>query len=163
MGSNVSMIVAMAEDGTIGDNNKIPWRISEDFKYFKKITLGKPIIMGRKTWESLPKKPLPKRDNIVISRDWSYKAEGAITFTTLTSAIISQSFKHDEIVIIGGSQIYTRAIKDNMINKIYLTRIYDKFDGDTKFPIELLSNWKLTKGEIQGDETKFSFDIYEKI
>lgn len=132
---SLSLIVAMSQNRVIGKNNKLPWHLPEDLKQFKKITMGHPIIMGRKTFESIGK-PLPGRENIVITRDSSYRAEGIRVTHSLQEAI--QSFKvQDELFVIGGADIFKIALP--FAHKIYLTLIAKNIEGDTFFP-EL--NWK---------------------
>lgn len=158
------MIAAMAENGVIGANNGIPWHIPEDFKYFRQVTLGCPVIMGRKTWESLPKKPLPKRENIVISRREGYEVCGAHLRRDIWNAVdLAKKFNSKELFIIGGEQIYRLALDTKLVDKIYLTRIYKEFQGDSYFPISYLDGWKEIKGVRLGDDDiEYSFDVYER-
>lgn len=107
--SRITLIAACAADGCIGINNSMPWHLPEDFAFFKAYTTGKPVIMGRKTWESLPKKPLPGRRNIVISRDAAYAADGAETAPSLEAAL-AMCAAEPETVVIGGMQIYRLAM-----------------------------------------------------
>jgi len=105
------LIVARAENGVIGKDNDLPWRLSDDLKHFKATTKGCPVVMGRKTWESLPKRPLPGRDNIVLSRDGQYMAEGARVFTSIEAAIetarsLARMAGMTEVFVTGGSAIY---------------------------------------------------------
>ncbi len=134
----VSIHVAIAENGVIGREGGLPWRLSTDMKRFKADTMGKPIVMGRKTWESFPRKPLPGRLNIVVTRDLRYKAEGAevapsleaaITLATVRSRCVSGA---DEICIIGGGQIYELALP--LADRLHVTQVLAEFDGDTRFP-----------------------------
>src|SRR5580693_6453368 len=127
--SIVTLVVAIADNGVIGDHGKIPWRISDDMKHFKALTLGKPSIMGRKTWDSLPKKPLPGRTNIVVTRDRAFAADGAVVVHSLDEALARAAAENpSEIVIAGGADIYD-ALRD-CANRIYLTEIHAAFDGD---------------------------------
>ena len=145
----ISLIVAAANNNCIGINNTMPWYIPEDFKHFKNITMGKPCIMGRKTYESILEKlgkPLPGRTSIVISRS-GYSHVGAISATSLEDALnIAAKEKSDEVIIIGGAQIYKQAIEKNLANKIYLTRVHQSPDGDAFFP-ELDDSWIEIKKE----------------
>lgn len=142
MNPTISIIAAISENRVIGNNNKLLWHIPEDFARFKKITLNHPVIMGRKTYESIGK-PLPDRTNIIITRDENYKTEGCLVVHSLEEAIRlakeSPSFAESdsamagkEIFIIGGGQIYQQAI--NIADKLYLTVIKKEFAGDTYFP-----------------------------
>lgn len=159
----VSLIAAMSSNFVIGSSNTIPWHIPEDFRYFKRTTSGCPIIMGRKTWESLPKKPLPNRTNYVISRDVGYNAPGATVYKTIDNALFDAELESpEEVFIIGGEQTYRYALEKNIVSKAYITRIYEEFDGDTYFPVGLLTEWQYKRGEIKGEDIKYSFDIYER-
>jgi dihydrofolate reductase len=129
----ISIIVAASENNVIGRENDIPWHLPDDLKYFRKKTSGHPIIMGRKTFESLPNGALPKRTNIVVSRDGSYKAEGAQVASTLGEAIMyAQKDEKDEIFIIGGAEIYKHAMP--LANYLYFTRVHAWIKGDKEFP-----------------------------
>lgn len=126
----ISLIAAMANNRVIGKDNQMPWHLPADLGHFKAITLGKPIIMGRKTYESIGR-PLPGRKNIVISRDKSYKLEGCETASSLEEAITLVS-EAEEIMIIGGGNLYAQALPH--ADKLYLTFIDLDVDGDTRFP-----------------------------
>lgn len=131
------MIAALGErTRAIGKNNDLLWHIPEDAKHFKDITMGHPVIMGRRTWESIPEKyrPLPGRTNIVVSRDDAYQAAGGIVVTTLDEALAkaSEAPGADEIFIVGGGQIYREALP--RADRLYLTLIDDDAEGDTFFP-----------------------------
>ncbi|MDG1021544.1 MAG: type 3 dihydrofolate reductase [Emcibacteraceae bacterium] len=130
----VSLIVAAATNNTIGKDNDMPWKISSDLKYFKKVTMNKPVIMGRKTFESIGK-PLPGRANIVITRDTTFTQEGVITAHSLEMALDVAHGMADvkkEIMIIGGAQIYALTLP--IADRLYLTRIHADIDGDAHFP-----------------------------
>jgi dihydrofolate reductase len=126
----LSLIVAMAENRTIGLNKEMPWHLSADLKKFKKITMGHPIIMGRKTFESIGK-PLPGRKNIIISRNSNYLQEGCEVFNSLDSALESCS-KEEEIFVIGGATLYESILEKS--DRLYITEIKKSFAGDTWFP-----------------------------
>ncbi len=132
----LSLIVAMAENGVIGKDNKLPWHISEDLKRFKKITMGHPIIMGRKTFESISK-PLPGRQNIVISRDGAYHAEGATVAHSLAEALASCPPGAGEKFVIGGAAVFSEAFP--LADRLYLTLIHRAVPGNVFFPEP---NWK---------------------
>lgn len=126
--SVVSLVVAMADNGVIGKQGALPWRIPEDMRHFKALTIGKPCIMGRKTWNSLPKKPLPGRDNIVVTRDRTFQAEGAIVVHTIDDAV-ARADRAEEICVIGGAEIYKAALP--RATRIHLTEVHSPFAGDT--------------------------------
>ncbi len=133
----ISLIVAMASNRVIGANNKMPWHLSADLKRFKKITMGSPILMGRKTHESIGK-ALPGRTNIVISRNSNYQAEGCQVYSDIVSAL--ENFPEcQEIFVIGGSSLYEAMLPK--ADSIYLTQIHQPFSGDTYFPEIDLNNW----------------------
>lgn len=131
--AKLSLIVAMTESRVIGVNNHLPWNIPEDLKRFKQITLGHPIVMGRKTFESIGK-PLPKRTNIVITRDKSYRVEGAAVCHSFEEALdwARKAEGAEEVFAIGGSEIFKLAIP--LAWRIYLTEVKWPFEGDTFFP-----------------------------
>jgi dihydrofolate reductase len=155
----VSMIAAMAHGRIIGKDNNMPWKLPEDLAYFKKMTLGKTVIMGRRTFESLPGE-LIDRFNIVISRDMTDKADGALRFNSISLAInYIQEFGMDngkEIMIIGGGKIYKEAI--NIADKLYLTHIDLKVDGDTTFP-EYESKFILINEDKQTSKSGLDFNF----
>jgi len=129
----IALVVAVAENGVIGKDGKLPWRIPEDMKWFKERTLGKPCVMGRKTWESLPKRPLPGRTNIVVTRERSYLADGAVVVHTLEAALdVAAGEGAGEIMVIGGADLYRAALP--LARRIYLTSVHGAVDGDTLFP-----------------------------
>lgn len=139
----VALIVAVAENGVIGKEGRLPWRISEDMKWFKEKTLGKPSVMGRKTWESLPKRPLPGRTSIVVTRERNYKAEGGVVAHSLDEALaIAAREAAPEIMILGGAEIYRAALPK--AGRIYLTSVHGEFDGDTHFPAIERRDWSET-------------------
>ncbi len=136
----VVLVVAVAANGVIGQGGRIPWRIPEDMRHFKAVTMGKPVVMGRKTWESLPKKPLPGRTNIVVTRDRNFHASGAIAVHTLEEALArAAAEKPEEIAVIGGAEIYAAALPHAC--RIYLTEIGKPFQGDAHFRFDR-SRWK---------------------
>lgn len=160
----VSIIVARAKNGVIGRAGDMPWRLSSDLKNFKAITTGKPIIMGRKTFESLPRL-LPGRTHIVISRDKSFNANGAMVFSRLDVAIaaakaVAIKDGQDEVCIIGGGEIYKLALA--VCDKIYLTEVDCEIDGDTYFPELNPNDWHKTQTQkfekTDKDDYEFSLD-----
>lgn len=139
----ITIIAAMSENFAIGRNNQLLWHISEDLKRFKRLTTGKPVIMGRKTWESIGK-ALPNRPNIVITRQAGYVAVGAAVFSSLTAALESLT-QADDIMIIGGGEIYTQALP--LAQTLELTRVLETAEGDTDFPKFTEMDWQLKTHE----------------
>lgn len=140
----IAFIVAVAENGVIGRGGTLPWHVPSDLKTFKRLTLGKPVIMGRKTYVSIGK-PLPGRDNIVVTRDAGFNAEGVEVAATIDEALAIARRKAaergvDEIMVIGGAQIYAASL--SMADRIYLTRIHARPDGDATFPEPDPSVWR---------------------
>jgi len=161
----LALIVAVAENGVIGKGGNLPWRIPEDMRWFKEKTLGKPCIMGRKTWESLPKKPLTGRTNIVVTRGESFTAEGAIVAPTLDHALAAALGEGPgEIMIIGGAEIYRATLPK--ADRIYLTRVHSEFEGDAFFPKIDRDEWVETVvGEYPSSPERpigYSFIILDK-
>ncbi len=158
----ISIIVAVSENGAIGKNNELLWRLSEDLKFFKRRTSGHAIIMGRKTFDSIGK-PLPNRLNIVISRSTDLKIDGCEIANSLEKAIeiAKNKSEKDEIFIIGGEKIYNLSV--NLVNKIYLTKVKIKIDGDAFFDISLFEKWKIvSKIDFKNDEkNEYDFEILE--
>lgn len=129
----ISLVVAVAENGVIGRDGGMPWRLSTDMKRFKATTMGKPVVMGRKTWESFPKRPLPGRHNIVITRDPAYAAEGASVVASLEAALaLARAEGAKETCVIGGGEIYAAALP--LADILDVTHILAEIDGDTRFP-----------------------------
>lgn len=158
----VSIIVAIAQNGTIGDKNSLLWHIKEDMRFFRTTTSGHPVIMGRKTFESLGSKPLPKRTNIVITRA-DREFEGALTAHSLEEAI-RMAGDDPEIFIMGGAQIYREAL--NVADRMYITHVERDYEGDTSFPEIDYSQWRLVdvvrheRGEEY--ESPFEFRTYDR-
>jgi dihydrofolate reductase len=132
----ISIIAALGKARAIGSGNELLWQIPDDMKRFKELTMGHPVIMGRKTWDSLPEKfrPLPGRTNIVVTRQASYDAPGAIVADSLQDALAAAASASggEEIFIIGGAQLYAETLP--VVNKLYLTLIEDEKEGDAYFP-----------------------------
>ncbi len=159
--STVSLVVAMADNGVIGKGGCLPWRISDDMRRFKALTLGKPCIMGRKTWESLPRKPLPGRLNIVVTRDAGYRAEGAVVVHSLDEAM-ARAAGADEICVIGGAELYRAAL--SRADLIHLTQVHGDIEGDTRMPLFDRIEWRETAREdhIAPDGLRFSYVTLER-
>jgi len=137
----LSLIVAAAENGVIGKDNQLLWRLPDDLKRFKQLTLGHPIIMGRKTFESIGQ-PLPGRTSIVITRSSSYEAEGIEVVDSLEKAINkARQQGTGEAFIIGGGEVYREALAGNQVSKIHLTRVQTEIGGDTFFRIPREEDW----------------------
>ncbi|CAH1583966.1 type 3 dihydrofolate reductase [Vibrio owensii] len=157
----ISMIAAMADNRIIGKDNQMPWHLPADFAWFKRCTMGKPVVMGRKTYESIGR-PLPGRLNIVISRDASLSIEGVTTVTSIEQAL-EIAGEVEEVMIIGGGAIYAACLP--MANKLYVTHIEAEIDGDTQFP-DWGSEFKETYSEAyQADEKNaynMRFTVLEK-
>jgi len=157
----LSIIVAVSENGVIGLNNQLIWRLPDDLKRFKKLTLGHPMIMGRKTFESIGK-PLPGRQSIVITRDHEFTFEGAIVVHSLEEAIDeAQKLDQDEGFIIGGGDIYRQA--QTFCDKLYITEVHTHTEGDTFFHIENCELWKETDRIHHENDEKhaLSFDFVD--
>ena len=135
----ITLIAAVAENGCIGVDNDMPWHIPEDFAFFKQYTLGKPVIMGRKTWESLPKKPLPGRRNIVITRQPDYRAEGAELADSIQTAL-QLCAGEAEMMIMGGAQIYAQAMP--LATDLRITEVKLNVAGDAFFPPIEPEQWR---------------------
>ena len=160
----LSFIVAASENNVIGKDNKLPWTLPTDMKYFKNITWAMPVIMGRKSFESLGK-PLPGRTNIVVTRNKDWKADGVEVAQSIDKAItLATQLDVKEIFIIGGAQIFQSALPS--AGKIYLTRVHANFDGDAFFPEIKQEEWKLTSNrDCEADEKNpyaVSFQIWER-
>jgi dihydrofolate reductase len=153
---DIIIIAAMSENRVIGRNNALPWSLKADMEHFKKLTLGWPCIMGRKTWESLPKRPLPGRPNIVISRSLS-GVTGAKVFPSLKDAV-GHCTEYEKVFICGGASVYAEAL--GIADRIELTVIHNQYEGDAFFPEIDNSGWKITNTE---DFDGFSFISYSKI
>jgi dihydrofolate reductase len=150
----ISLIVAMASNRVIGLNNQMPWHLSADLKRFKKITLGFPIVMGRKTHESIGK-PLPGRTNIVISRNPTYKPEGCLVVNSIESALKAGCQDAENIFVIGGSTLYEELLP--VAGTLYITQINKKFEGDTFFPKIDAHQWAEAEREDIDDDPKVAF------
>lgn len=164
----ISMIAAVAENNAIGINNKMPWYLPGDLRYFKAVTMGKPIIMGRKTFDSL-RKPLPGRTNIVITRDDDWHHEGVKVVHSLDEALalaedIALINGNDEVMVIGGAQIYKQAL--DKADRLYLTKVYQSFEGDAFFPDINESNWLETaRQDMQSEDEEpltFSYLVLDR-
>jgi dihydrofolate reductase len=164
----LSLIAALGENRVIGVDNSMPWHLPGDFKYFKATTLGKPIIMGRKTWDSLGR-PLPGRLNIVVSRQADLRLEGAEVYPSLEAAVarakewaLEQGVT--ELMLIGGAQLYAQGLEQ--ADRLYLTRVALSPEGDAWFPEFDLNQWQLVSNvpnPAQGDKPAYSFEVWERV
>ena len=142
----VRLVVAVTENGVIGRDGAMPWRLSTDMKRFKATTMGKPVVMGRKTWESFPKRPLPGRHNIVITRDPAYAADGASVAASLEAALaLARADGAPEACVIGGGEIYAAALP--LADSLDVTHILAQIDGDTRFPAIDPAVWRAVSSE----------------
>ena len=159
----LSIIVAAAANGVIGRDNQLPWHLPADLRHFKQTTMGKPILMGRKTWESIGR-PLPGRTNIVITRDSDYSAAGCVVVNSIDAAMEAAG-SEDEIMVIGGAELYRQVLPRT--DSVYLTRIHEDFEGDTVFPELNTSEWReVERADQQPDENNphdYSFIRLDRI
>lgn len=147
----ISIIVAVAKNGAIGKNNDLLWHISDDLKRFKAITSEHTVVMGTKTYESLPFKPLPKRENIVITRNKDLHLEGCTMANSVEEIVTKYASSEEEVFVIGGANIYEQFLP--YANKLYITWVYEDFDGDVFFPSIDESIWKISeKSDVLHDK-----------
>ncbi|MCC6384646.1 MAG: dihydrofolate reductase [Bacteroidia bacterium] len=158
----VSIIVAADQNNGIGKENQLPWHLPADLKRFKNITMGHPILMGRKTFESIGK-PLYGRINIVITRNKNFLTEGVIVFNSIETAL--KQFSNEEVFITGGEEIFRQSMQ--LADKIYLTRVFATFDTDTFFPEIDETQWEIIKTEQHESDEKnpyrYAFIDYQRI
>ncbi len=153
----LSIIVAYADQGVIGEGNKLLWHLPDDLKNFKRITMGHYIIMGRKTWDSIGK-PLPGRTNVVITRNSELTLENVLIFHSLDEIIgYAKKTKQEEIFIIGGEQIYRLAFP--LADKLYITRVYGSFKGDAYFPEINLDQWSVDSSTFHTRDEIHPYDF----
>lgn len=164
----LTLVVAAARNGVIGCEGKLPWRLSSDMKRFKSATMGKPVLMGRKTWESLPKRPLPGRQNLVLTRDGSYAAEGARVYTDLAAMLaagraMAQASGAEEVCVIGGAHLYQMTLP--LADRIMLTDVNIEPNGDARFDLDL-TRWREVSREHVGrgpnDDADFTVSVLER-
>lgn len=164
----IAMIAAVAENGVIGDGQTIPWRIPSDMAYFKQSTLGKPIIMGRKQYETVGR-PLPGRTNIVVTRQQGFKAEGMLVYADVQAALqhaqeIAQAGGAEEVMIIGGGEIYRQFLP--LANRLYISHVDLAPRGDVHFPLISETDWTVVDlPEVQPhpkDEATYRVKVYER-
>jgi dihydrofolate reductase len=162
--------IARARNGVIGQAGGLPWRLKGDLAIFRAVTMGKPVIMGRKTWESLPKKPLPGRTNIVLSRDGSFEAKGAVVCEDFSEAVqIAREQAHedgcDEVCVIGGASLFELALR--RAERLYLTEVEAEVDGDVRLAPFDESRWREVRREAhpasEQDQYPFTFRVLERL
>ncbi|MEJ0087123.1 MAG: type 3 dihydrofolate reductase [Pseudomonadota bacterium] len=158
----ITLIVAVADSGVIGRNNTLPWHLPEDLKRFKRLTLGKPIVMGRKTFESIGK-PLPGRRNIVLTREPNYRREG-VTVVHDADAALRAAGEAGEVMIIGGSDLFRLFMP--RADRIHLTRVHADIEGDVRWPALDEREWSVTGRETHAADDRhahaMSFEVWEK-
>jgi dihydrofolate reductase len=164
--SRIVFVVAVARNGVIGRHGELPWRISSDLKRFRATTMGKPVIMGRKTWESLPRRPLPGRRNIVITRDREYHADGAVVVASIDEALRhARKIESDEICVIGGSEIFRQMLP--LADRLYLTEVDLEPEGDVFFPPIDAETWRETSRETharaEDDDAGFILRVLDRV
>jgi len=157
----VSLIVAVAKNNAIGKNNDLLWHLPADMKHFKQLTSGHCVLMGRKNFESIPEKfrPLPNRTNIIITRNKDLQIENCKVFNSIKEGIeFAKSTGEQELFIIGGGEIYRESLEQNLIRKIYLTRVHQSFEADTFFPELDENKWKVLSEIFLVKDEKNPFD-----
>lgn len=159
----VSLVAALAENHVIGQDGDLPWHLPEDLKFFKRLTTGHPVVMGRKTFLEVGA-PLPHRTNVVITRSANFRAEGVRIAGSLDEALDPWRATDEEVFVVGGGEIYRLALP--RADRLYLTRIHGTVDGDTFFPPFDLSQWHLVSSEAHPADTRhaypFTFERYER-
>ena len=168
MNMKLSLIVALAQNGCIGINNKLPWYLPEDLKYFRRLTTGNIVIMGRKTYDSIGGKPLPNRQNIVISRNTDFQAEGVKVVASIDDALkvaesIAEISDTQEAFIMGGAQIYEQSLP--LAQRLYITEVKKTVTGDAFFGSIDLAQWQEIGREAhyyEPQDTHYDFVVYER-
>lgn len=157
----ISIVVAVADNNAIGAKGRLLWRLSKDMQYFKEVTWGHHVLMGRKTWDSIPPKfsPLPGRTNIIVTRQEGFVCEGCLVVKSVEEGIeLARNAGEQELMIIGGGEIYKQALP--LTNKIYLTKVHHTFtDADTFFPELDTEQWNTLNGEWNMADEKNEFDF----
>ncbi len=151
----ISLIAAMARNRVIGKDNAMPWHLPADLAHFKRVTMGKPVIMGRNTYESIGR-PLPGRKNVVISRNPDYSPEGCVVVSSIDAAL-AECAEVDEVMIIGGGQLYQAMLPH--ADRLYLTLIDSDLDGDTQFPDYTGYDWKVVDTEHYAADERNQYDL----
>ncbi|WP_053363884.1 dihydrofolate reductase [Bacillus sp. FJAT-27251] len=154
----ISLIWAMDENRAIGRDNQLPWHLPEDLKFFKRVTMGHPIAMGRKTHESIGR-PLPGRENIIITRDRDYKSEGCTILHSVDELLHYHDLHKEELFVIGGAEIFKEVLPH--ADRLYVTMIHERFDGDTFFPVFHMDAWELETREkgIRDEKNPYDYEF----
>jgi dihydrofolate reductase len=156
----ISLVVARADNGVIGAHGTLPWRLPDDLKHFKQLTLGKPCIMGRKTWDSLPRKPLPGRTNIVITRRADFAPEGAVVAHSLDEAL-ALAGAETEVMVIGGAEIFAAALP--RAGRVHLTEVHGAPEGDVRLPSFPREQWhEKNREEHRGEGNGWAYVTLER-
>lgn len=164
----VAIIAAVAENGVIGNGNKIPWHLPSDFAHFRRMTMGKPLIMGRRTFESIGR-PLPRRTNIVVSRQEGYQPDGVIVISTLEAALehaqeIAAADRANEVMVGGGAEIYAQALP--LADRLYITHVGARPEGDAYFPPVDMHEWRESGAIVvpakPEDSAAFRIKVYRR-
>ncbi|MEO8588748.1 MAG: dihydrofolate reductase [Flavobacteriales bacterium] len=165
----VSAIAAVADNGTIGRDNDLPWHLPDDMKYFQQVTMGHPVITGRKNFESIPPKyrPLKGRLNIVVTRNATYEAPGAVVVTSLSEALKrAQEEEQEELFVIGGGEIFREALVNDRVDRLYLTLVHADITGDIRFPVIDPADWTERSREHHAADERhahpFSFVVLDR-
>lgn len=168
MKPKLTLVVAVAKNGVIGRAGDLPWRLSSDMKHFKAATLGKPVLMGRKTWDSLPRKPLPGRQNLILTRDADFKAGGAWVYTDLDAMLaaaraMAEAAGVEEACVIGGAQLYNAVLPQ--ADRIILTEVNLEPEGDAHLALDL-TRWREVSREAvtagPNDDADFTVRVLER-
>ena len=158
----ISIIAAVADNMVIGNKNSLPWNLPADMEYFKKVTLGKPVIMGTKTFESIGM-ALSNRKNIILSHDKNYRAEGCVVATSIEQAL-EEVKENEEVMIAGGASVYKQFLP--LADRLYLTFIHHDFEGDAYFPKFDVNKWKeikrIDKKPDEKNPYSYSFVVFER-
>ncbi|MCB0770683.1 MAG: dihydrofolate reductase [Flavobacteriales bacterium] len=165
----ISAIAAVADNGTIGIDGDLPWHLPDDLKYFQRITMGHPVITGRKNYESIPEKyrPLRGRVNIVVTRNPRYEAPGARVCGSINEAIaLATELEKEEVFVIGGGELYRAVLQQGLIDRLYLTLVHADIAGDTSFPMIDPADWLEVERTFHGADEQhafpFSFVVLER-
>lgn len=153
----ISIVVAMDKNRVIGKNNQLPWHLPADLAFFKKVTMGKAIVMGRKTHESIGR-PLPGRENIILTKNRDYQAEGCTIIHSVDDVFDLEKTENGEVCVIGGAEIFKEVLACS--DRLYITEIDHEFDGDTFFPPIKESDWTLVSKEQGPKDEKNPYDYY---
>ena len=169
MNPKLTLVAAVASNGVIGRGGALPWRLSSDMKRFKSATMGKPILMGRKTWESLPKQPLPGRKNLILTRDAAFKAVGGWVYTSLDAALaaaraMAEADRAEEFCVIGGARLYAETLP--LADRIRLTEVKLAPEGDAHLHLDLAAWREVSREEVSrgpNDDADFTVRVLERL